>query len=82
LIVISTAILNLALNYFFILKFGVLGAAYATLISNCIGFTIAQSILKKQLQVNILHTFIYAYRFYPEMFNRYVFKNKNQKANS
>jgi lipopolysaccharide exporter len=76
-IVISTAVLNLAMNYFFILKFGVLGAAYATLISNCIGFTIAQTILRKQLNVNILHTFIYAYRFYPEIIKKYIYKDKN-----
>jgi lipopolysaccharide exporter len=77
-VVLFTATLNLTLNYFFIVRFGVIGAAYATLISNLIGFTIAQSILRKQLQVNVLHTFIYAYRFYPEVYAKYLSKNKNK----
>jgi lipopolysaccharide exporter len=75
-IVLSTATLNLTLNYFFIIKYGVIGAAYATLTSNLIGFIAAQSILKKQLQVNVLHTFIYAFRFYPEMYAKYLSRNQ------
>jgi lipopolysaccharide exporter len=73
-IVMLTAGLNLGLNYIFISKFGVIGAAYATLISNIIGFIIAQSILKKELNVNVLKTFVYAYRFYPEVYAKYVLK--------
>ncbi len=73
-IVFLTASMNLTLNYFFIIRFGVMGAAFATLISNCIGFAIAQTILKKKLNVNVLHTFIYAYRFYPEFYAKYFTK--------
>ena len=73
-IVFFTAVLNLTLNYWFILKFGVMGAAYATLISNCVGFGVAQTILRKKLKVNVLHTFIYAYRFYPELYTKYINK--------
>lgn len=75
-VVFFTATLNLILNYFFIIEYGVMGAAYATLISNCVGFIIAQTILRKQLQVNIFHTFIYAYRFYPEFYHKYFNKTK------
>ncbi len=75
-VVFFTASMNLVLNYYFIVKFGVMGAAYATLISNCVGFIIAQTILRKQLKVNIFHTFIYAYRFYPEFYHKYFNKNK------
>jgi lipopolysaccharide exporter len=74
-IVFITASLNLGLNYIFIIRFGVIGAAYATLISNVIGFSIGQYILKKELQVNLLHTFIYAYRFYPEVYHKYIKKS-------
>ncbi|MES2826849.1 MAG: flippase [Bacteroidota bacterium] len=73
-IVLITASLNLTLNYFFIKQFGVIGAAYATLISNVIGFLIARSILKKELNVRMWNTFIYAYRFYPDMYNKFIKK--------
>jgi lipopolysaccharide exporter len=73
-IVLITASLNLGLNYFFIKRFGVIGAAYATLISNIVGFLIAQTILRKELNVNVLHTFIYAYRFYPEVYTKFILK--------
>jgi len=77
-IVLITASLNLALNYVFIIQFGVIGAAYATLVSNVIGFAIAQYILRKELHVNVLHTFIYAYRFYPEVYYKYIRGEKKQ----
>ncbi len=83
-IVVITASLNLGLNYIFILNMGVLGAAYATLLSNIIGFIIAQIILRKELGVKFYHTFVYAYRFYPEFYQQFVkpawlkFKNKRK----
>ena len=73
-IVIITASTNLLLNFLFIKEFGVIGAAYATLISNVIGFSIAQIILYRELKVNLFHTFIYAYHFYPEFINKYILK--------
>ena len=73
-IVLITASLNLGLNYVFISRFGVIGAAYATLVSNIVGFAIGQYILKKELQVNVFRTFAYAYAFYPEVYNKYVLK--------
>lgn len=75
-IVMFTASLNLTLNYIFISRWGVIGAAYATLVSNVIGFVIAQRILKKELNVNALNTFIYAARFYPEFYHKYLRKPK------
>lgn len=83
-IVVVTASINLILNYFFILKMGIIGAAYATLISNIIGFAIAQYILRKELGVKFYHTFVYAYRFYPEFYVAFVkpqlikFKNRGK----
>jgi len=72
--VIWNTSLILVLNYFFIPKYGVIGAAYATLISNSIGFITAQIVLYRELKVNALNTFIYAYRFYPEFLNKYILK--------
>jgi lipopolysaccharide exporter len=71
-VVVGTATLNLCLNYFFIKKFGVLGAAYATLCSNIAGFLVAQFILKKEIGVNLFNTFVYMYKFYPEFWEKYV----------
>lgn len=73
LVLVNTTII-LGLNYILIGRFGVIGAAYATLISNVIGFAIAQVILWRELRVNALNAFIYAYRFYPEFFNKYILK--------
>jgi O-antigen/teichoic acid export membrane protein len=72
LIVVLSATLNLTLNYFLIKRYGVMGAAYATLISNIVSFIIMQGILYKELKVNVLNTFKYAYMFYPEFFGRYI----------
>lgn len=72
LVVLTTATLNLTLNYFFIQSLGVIGAAYATLCSNVVGFIIAQTILKRIVNVSVWNTFIYAFRFYPEFFAKYI----------
>ncbi len=71
-IVVFTASFNLILNYFLITSIGIMGAAYATLISNIVGFIIAQYILKKELNVNVWNTFIYAYKFYPEFYLKFL----------
>jgi O-antigen/teichoic acid export membrane protein len=75
-IVLISATTNLVLNFFFIKRFGIIGAAYATLLSNIIGFAIGQVILRKEIGVNLFHTFIYAYLFYPEFFKKYILKKK------
>jgi len=71
-IVLIVATLNIGLNYIFIVNMGVMGAAYATLLSNVIGTIIGQYILRKELNVNVYNTFIYAFRFYPEFFSKYI----------
>jgi Na+-driven multidrug efflux pump len=63
---------NLTLNYFLIKEYGFIGAPYATLIANIVGFIIAQIILKRELNVNPINPFIYAYHFYPEMYKKFV----------
>jgi lipopolysaccharide exporter len=71
-VVLITTLVNLGLNYYFIDWLGVLGAAYATLVSNIIGFMIAQVILKREVSVNVLNTFVYMYQFYPDFYHRYI----------
>ena len=70
LIVFISAVINIGLNYFLIHRFGVIGAAYATLSANIIGFIISQIILRKELKVNLLNTFKYAVDFYPELYHK------------
>ncbi|MEJ2880817.1 flippase [Pedobacter sp. GR22-6] len=72
-VVVNTCVI-LILNYFLIKKYGTIGAAYATLIANIFGFTIAQIVLWKELRVNPLMAFVYAYKFYPEFINKYILK--------
>ena len=71
-LVLFTAVINLLLNYPMINYWGILGAAYSSLVAGIIGFIAAQIILKKQFNVNIFNTFIYAFEFYPEFYNKYI----------
>lgn len=72
LVVVGTTIVNLGLNFIFIKRMGVMGAAYATLVSNIVGFIVAQIILKKEIGVSLWNTLIYLVRFYPEFFEKYI----------
>ncbi|MEZ4829312.1 MAG: flippase [Bacteroidia bacterium] len=60
LIVMTSALLNIVFNYFFIIYWGVIGAAYATLITYCIVFVINQIILYREINVRTAQAFIYA----------------------
>src|SRR5690606_42076669 len=66
LVVVFITSINIGLNYILINRIGVMGAAYATLISHIIAFVISQTILKRQLNVSTKNAFIYAFEFYPE----------------
>ena len=59
-------------GYIMINKYGLIGAAYGTLIVDSSILIAIQIILNKKLGVNILNSFIYAIRFYPEFFNKYI----------
>jgi O-antigen/teichoic acid export membrane protein len=69
--VVLAAVLNITLNFLMIRRFGIMGAVYATLIANAITFVFMQIILTRELQVRLINTFIYAFRFYPEFFHKY-----------
>ncbi len=71
-VVLIVTSINIGLNYIFISRMGVLGAAYATLVAHIIGLIIGQTILRKELNVSIRNTFVYALQFYPEFFRKYL----------
>lgn len=71
-IVLTVASLNIGLNYVFISSMGVMGAAYATFLSSAIGMALGQYILKRELDVSVFNTLIYAVKFYPEFFSKYI----------
>ncbi|MDX2245721.1 MAG: flippase [Bacteroidia bacterium] len=64
LIVMASAGLNIFFNYFFIIRWGVIGAAYATLITYFIVFVVNQIILYREIKVRTLQTFVYAKEVY------------------
>lgn len=70
--VVITASVNIGLNYVFIRSMGVMGAAYATLCSNIVGFIMAQYVLHKALQTSITNPWRYAWQFYVQFFNTYI----------
>jgi lipopolysaccharide exporter len=71
-IIILLATFELVLTWFFIIWFGIMGAVYATLIACVVFFIIMQVILASQLKINFLNTFVYAARFYPEFYTKYI----------
>jgi len=75
-IVLATASVNIGLNYPMIAYFGVMGAAYASLVAAIFGFFIAKIILRKELNIRLRNTLIYAYKFYPEMYDKYYIRAK------
>ncbi|GAB3429614.1 flippase [Niabella aquatica] len=76
LMIINVAVL-IILNYFFIKSFGVIGAAYATLISSIIGLTLNQIVLYKLFKINVVNPWIYAVHFYGEFINLYIRKKRS-----
>lgn len=73
-------VLNLIFNYIFISSFGLIGAAYGTLITYMITFGIMQMILYRELNVKFYYAFYYAVGFYIEAFKyvqRYLTRSKD-----
>jgi lipopolysaccharide exporter len=71
-IVLLSAGVNIGLNAVFIRQCGIIGAAYGTLCASVFCFVVSQTVLRKQLGVNVLSTFRYALSFYPELFRMYI----------
>lgn len=74
-LVLFTGIFNLLLNFGFISLWGVLGAAYATLVTNFVFFGISQYFNRKLFNISMLNPWIYAIQFYPEIFKK-IFPSK------
>lgn len=71
--------INVISNYLFITNFGVIGAAYGTLLTYLISFGIMQTILFRELKVQFYNAFGYMFKFYWEGFlfvQAYLNKNK------
>lgn len=75
-LVIITTILVIIFNFLFIKNFGVVGAAYGTLLATVISFAIAQFYLRKYYKINPLNPWIYAYKFYPDFYQTYIRRKK------
>lgn len=71
-IIFLVNILVLIPNYIMIKKYGIMGVVYVTLVVDQIVFVIRQRILRNTMNVNVLSPFVYAWRFYPEMYHHYL----------
>jgi O-antigen/teichoic acid export membrane protein len=67
-IVVFSALCNVVSNYFFITRFGIVGAAYGTLFASVINFCLCQYVLIRHLGVSFINTLKYTFRFYPKTF--------------
>jgi O-antigen/teichoic acid export membrane protein len=63
---------NIVLTYILVRSQGIMGAAWAILLSDILFFIIIQSILRKFFQINFLYSFIYGLRIYPELYQTYI----------
>ncbi len=68
--VVISLIINVISNFIFIHFFGLIGAAYGSLIAMVFAITITHIILIKDLSIKPWHSFIYAVRFYKEGFQQ------------
>lgn len=63
------SIVNLVSNFFLIKALGIIGAAYATLLSYFLGFIGSQIILKKMINTSISGIVLFTIQFYKKLFN-------------
>ncbi len=68
-LILGLAVVNIGINYLLIARFGVIGAAFATLLTYVLGFIVNQIILYKLLNVNTLRVFKYIPEFYKQGFS-------------
>ena len=73
-LVIITAILIIVTNLILIPRFGAIGAAYATLLATAISFVISQVYMYKLYGIKVQNPWIYAFKFYPEFYHKYISK--------
>ncbi len=64
-VILILAVINIIANYLFIQEFGLLGAAYGTLLTYLIGYTISQFVLSNRLGVSpirVVSEIMYSYK--------------------
>lgn len=74
--VILTGVLNIVFNYFFIPEYGVIGAAYGTLVTYIIGFALNQWYIKRFMDVSLLRIPKYMIFFYKKVWDMGLSKLK------
>jgi O-antigen/teichoic acid export membrane protein len=63
-LLVITAVINVVLNYFGLMYFGLIGSAYGTLLSFCIIFVLNQIILYRAFKINAFHTVATIFEWY------------------
>lgn len=79
-ILVIVLMLNIVLNWIFIVRYGIMGAIIATSISTLIGTTIQQIILIRLISIKTHHPFIYMWVFYRDSVKKavnFVFNRKS-----
>ena len=61
---LASTVLNIGFNYFFIINMGIIGAAYATLLTYGLTFIGMQILLYKTLDIRAYNAFYHAWKFY------------------
>lgn len=67
---LGSMLLNIALNYYFITRYGVYGAAFGTLMTYAITFVFMQALLYKELNIKAYRAFYYMFEFYKKAFTK------------
>ncbi|MEQ9413597.1 MAG: polysaccharide biosynthesis C-terminal domain-containing protein, partial [Cyclobacteriaceae bacterium] len=63
----GNALMNVILNYVFIRSFGMIGAAYGTLLTYLLGFILMQVVIRQKLKVEFSKTLVHITVFYKEI---------------
>lgn len=71
---LAGALINVLFNYIFISAFGLVGAAYGTLLTYFISFTLMQLLLYRKMKVTFYRAFYYAFAFYGQLW--VILKNR------
>lgn len=74
-LLLLSSVVNLGSNYFFITHFGVIGAAFGTLVTLFFSFIVGQIILYKKLNIRFMNCLIYQAQYYKTIFD-FIFRNK------
>lgn len=71
--VLRNALINIVLCYFFVLQFGVIGAAYAMLTTFCLSFGYNQWYVSRNYNISLGNIFKFSLGYYRQFFKRVFF---------